>query len=383
MVTGVFGKGFPGSGAVTRPMPELFYSRGIHSRDRRKGTKGVGGGREADSERDALRAQVRMRVAFWQAQDRRRITAGPNWLWRGQFVAPLRLADLSASTGEFIARRRTTGMPADALLGAPGPRQARLARWVTARCAAYSVIAAALLALAGLVCARAPDDRARVGVMAGWGALACASVALIMAGLLVWSRRDPLRLTAAQRREVNAARRVLDWNPLAGAGKITLGGAYLLEGIAVVSELVNSPAWALPGVDVLRSRFDSEEEIFQIARAAHSLDVHEATTARRAQLVTLPGIAEDAVRAERRHLTDALLGRLMVLHRCVATLNDVQQRAGWISVETLGVDDKALFGAAAENELAAAALRDLNSDLLAMADGYDQVVAYARGTSPR
>ncbi|BBN50797.1 hypothetical protein [Mycobacterium avium] len=343
----------------------------------------MGGGREADSERDALRAHVRMRVAFWHAQDRRSITAGPNWLWRGRLIAPLRLADLSASTGELIARRRSTGMPSGALFGAPGPRQARLPRWVTTRRAAYWVIAAALLALAGLVCARAADDRARVGVIAGWGALGCASVALIMAGLLVWSLRDPLRLTPAQCREVNAARRVLDWNPLAGAGKITRGGAYLLEGIAVVSELVNSPAWALPGVDVLRSRFDSDEEIFQIARAAHSLDVHEAATAQRAQLVTLTDVAKDAVRAERHHLTDALLGRLMVLHRCVATLDDVQQRARRVSAETIDVDDRALFGAAAENELAAAALRDLNSDLLAMADGYDQVVAYAHGTSPR
>lgn len=343
----------------------------------------MGGRREADSERDALRAHVRMRVAFWQAQDRRSITAGPNWLWRGRLVAPLRLADLSAPTGELIARRRSTGMPTGALFGVPGPRQARLPRWVTARRAAYWAIAAALLALTGRVCSRAADDRARVGVIAGWGALACASVALILAGLLVWARRDPLRLTAAQRREVNTARRVLDWNPLAGAGKITPGGAYLLEGIAVVSELIDSPAWALPGVDILRSRFDSDEEIFQIARAAHSLDVHEAATAQRAQLVTLTGIAEDAVRAQRHHLTDALLGRLMVLHRCVATLDDVQQRARRINAETIDVDGRALFGAAAENELAAAALGDLNSDLLAMADGYDQAVAYARGTSPR
>lgn len=343
----------------------------------------MGGGREADSERDALRAHVRMRVAFWQAQDRRSITAGPNWLWRGKLVAPLRLADPSAPTGELIARRRSTGMPTDALFGAPGPRQARLPRWVTARRATYWVIAAALLALAALVCARASDDRARVGVIAGWGALACAAVALTMAGLLVWSMRDPLRLTAAQRREVNAARRCLDWNPLSGAGKITPGAAYLLEGIAVVSELVNSPAWALPGVDILRSRFDADEEIFQIARAAHSLDVHEAATAQRAQLLMLNDITEDAVRAQRHHLTDALLGRLMVLHRCVATLDDVQQRARRISAERIDVDDRALFGAAAENELAAAALRDLNSDLLAMVDGYDQAVAYARGNSPR
>lgn len=342
----------------------------------------MGGGHEPDSERDALRAHVRMRVAFWQAQDRRSITAGPNWLWRGQLVAPLRLADLSASTGELIARRRSTGMPTGALFGVPGPRQARLPRWVTARRAVYWVIAAVLLALAGLVCARAGDDRARVGVIAGWGALACAAVALTMAGLVVWSLRDPLRLTAAQRREVTAARRVLDWNPLAGAGKITPGGAYLLEGIAVVSELVNSPAWALAGVDILRSRFDSDEEIFQIACAAYSLDVHEATTAQRAQLVTRTGIAaKDAVHAERHHLTDALLGRLMVLHRCAATLEDVQQRARRISAQTIDVDDRALFGAAAENELAAAALRELNSDLLAMADGYDEAVGYARGYS--
>ncbi|MGJ6127352.1 hypothetical protein QN239_32760 [Mycolicibacterium sp. Y3] len=340
----------------------------------------MGGEPEADSDGDELRAHVRMRLAFWQAQDRRSITNGPKWLWRGTHVAPLRLADLSATTAELIARRRVAGMPAAALFGAAGPRQSRLPRWATPRSAAYWGIAAALLALVGFVCARATDDRARVGVLAGWGALACIVAALIIAGLLAWALRDPLRLNPAQRREVNAARRFLDWNPLDGHGPITTGGAYLLEGISVVGELTDSPAWALPGVDVLRARFDADEEIFQIARAAYSLDVHDDNTAQLAEMVTLTGIARTTVRAERRFLTNALLDRLTVLHRCVATLDDVEQRARLLRTDTVDTGDSSLFVAGAENELAAAALSDLNTDLLAMVEGYGEVGSVARRT---
>lgn len=341
------------------------------------------GDREADSERDELRAHVRMRLAFWQAQDRRSITTGPNWLWRGKHVAPLRLADLSDSTGELIARRRSAGMTAAALFGVAGPRQGRLPRWATSRSAVYWVISAALLALVALVCARSDDDRARVGAYAGWAALGCLAVAVSVAGLLVWSQRDPLRLTEAQHREVDAARRVLHWNPLAGEGPVTAGGAYLLEGISVVAALVNSPAWGLPGVEVLRGRFDADEEIFQIARAAYSLDLHDDKTAELAQLVTLTGIARTAVRAERRYLTDALLNRLLALHRCVATLDGVQQRARRQAADAIETSDSALFAAAAENDLAAAALDDLNTDLLGMVDGYDALVSYTDGRGLR
>lgn len=336
---------------------------------------------EADSEGDELRAHVRMRLAFWQAQDRRSITTGPTWLWRGTHVAPLRLADLSATTAELIASRRSAGMSAASLFGAAGLRQTRLPRWATPRSAAYWGIAAALLALVGFVCARATDDRARVGVLAGWGAVASIVVAVTIAGLLVWALRDPLRLNTAQRREVNAARRVLDWNPLSGQGPITAGGAYLLEGISVVGELTDSPAWALPGVDVLRARFDADEEIFQIARAAYSLDQHDDNTAAVTRLVKLTGIARTAVVAERRMLTSALLNRLLALHRCVATLDDVEQRARRLRATTMETSNSALFGAAAENELAAEALTGLNTDLLAMVGGYDEVGSFARHTS--
>lgn len=342
----------------------------------------MGSEREVRSGRGALHAYVRMRLAFWQAQDRRSVTNGPGWLWRGQHVAPVRLADLSVSTAELIARRRARGMAAAALFGAAGPRQTRLPRWATRCNATYWSGVGMLLILVGLVCARAAGDRARVGVFASWGAAVCAAVALVVAGLLTWSRRDPLRLSPAQLREVNSARRVLDWNPLAGVGPITAGGGYLMEGISVVSELVNSPAWTLPGVDILRWRFDPEEEIFQIARAAHCLDMHETSTTTTAQLISIPGATTAEVVVDRQHLTDALLNRLTMLHRCVVTLNDVQQRAQQASAGNVATVDKALFGAAAESELAAAALNDLNTDLLAMVDGYAAVGTYlARRTS--
>jgi hypothetical protein len=320
-----------------------------------------------DSGRDARRANIRMRLAFWQAQDRRSVTTGPVWLWRGRHVAPLRQADLSEPTSELISRRRARGMPVAALFGPAGPRQARLPRWATPRSVVYGAITTMLLALVWLECVRAADDRAGVGVLAGGGAVVCAAGTLIVVGLLAWSRRDPLRLSPAQIREVETARRVLKWNPLAGAGPISPGGAYLLESLSAVAELVDSPAWTLPGVDVLRWRFDPDEEIFQIARAAHCLDLHERDESASSQTT---GCLMPAERSQRRYLTDTLLDRLVVLHRCVGTLNAVQQLAQRSGTGNVDAAEAALFSAAAGNELAAGAWSDLNTDLLAMVDGY-------------
>lgn len=331
-----------------------------------------------DSGNDALRAHVRMRLAFWQAQDRRSIQTGPGWLWRGQHVAPLRQFDLSANTAELIARRRAAGTPTAALFDPTGPRRRRLPQWASTRTAVCWAVGAVTFALVALVCARSVDDRAQIGELAGWGAVACAAAALLVLGLAVWVRRDPLALTAAQVDEVDAARRILDWNPLAGAGPITPGGGYLLEGIAVVADLIDSPGWALPGVDVLRLRFDPDEEIFQIARAAYCLDAHEANAKAFRETVEVSGFASTMLRSERQYLTDALRGRLMVLHRCVATMNDLQERHQQ-AIATVDVGDasRTLFGAVAENELAAAALDDLNTDLLAMTEAYENVGASA------
>ncbi|MBY6388904.1 hypothetical protein HG717_34105 [Rhodococcus erythropolis] len=331
-----------------------------------------------DSDQDALRAHVRMRLAFWQAQDRRSITTGPNWLWRGQHVAPLRQSDLSAGTAELIARRRTAGTPTAALFDPSGPRRRRLPRWASMRAAACWAVAATAWALVAMISARATDDRAGIGTVAGWGALLCAGAALAVFGLALWARRDPLNLNAAQIDEVDAARRVLEWNPLAGAGPITPGGGYLLEGIAVVQDLMASPGWALPGADVVRLRFDPDEEIFQIARAAYCLDAHDSGSAALGQPFVVTGLGNAVLRTERRFLTEALLGRLIVLHRCVSTLSELQQRRDQVtSTADSSVPGGALFTAVVENELAAAALNDLNTDLLAMTNAYENIGASA------
>ncbi|WP_099020870.1 hypothetical protein [Mycolicibacterium palauense] len=312
----------------------------------------------------ALKAHIRMRLAFWQAQDRRSITVdGPAWLWRGRYLAPLRLADLSTPTAELIVRRRASGMHPAALYGTPGPRRRRLPRWISPRGAVCWVAAAVMLAFVAALSLRAPDDDAGIGAWAAWGAAACGGAALVVASLLLWANRDPLKLTRSQAAEVHVAQRTLDWNPLAGAGPVSAGGAFLLEGFTIVSLLDQSPAWDLPGLTLVRTRFDADEEIFQIARAACVLDQHEINRVRVGHLVT--GAWAAALRGETRHLTEALLGRLMVLHQCVATLDSLYQRAQRAGV-VAEVADSTFWAAAAENELAAASLDELNTDLLAM-----------------
>jgi hypothetical protein len=327
-----------------------------------------------DGAQDTVRAHVRMRLAFWQAQDRRSISTGPSWLWRGNLLAPLRQADLSAPTAEMIARRRTAGVPRGALFYAAGPRQLCLPRWATLRSAARWAAAATGLGVIAVVCSRFTGDRIQVGVAAAWAGAGCVAVAAALGCAAAWGRRDPLKLTAAQRREIAAARRVLKWNPLAGDGPIAASAAYLLEGISVCDQLQASSAWALPGVDILRARVDPDEEIFQIARAAHSLDRLETDAAALAAHMQITGLAQAAIRHERHHLTDALLTRLTVLHRCVATLSDLEQRARNVAVDALdSAPVAALCGSTAENELAAVALADLNSDLTAIDEAYHDI----------
>lgn len=311
-----------------------------------------------------LKAHIRMRLAFWQAQDRRSITVdGPAWLWRGRCLAPLRLADLSTPTAELIVSRRARGVEPAALYGNAGPRGRRLPRWVSPRGALFWVAAAMALAFVAVLSVRAPDDVAGVGMWAAWAAAACGVAALVAVSLLMWAHRDPLKLTKSQAAEVRVSQRALEWNPLAGAGPVTVGGAYLLEGITIVTLLDRSPAWDLSGLALVRTRFDADEEIFQIARAACVLDEHEANRVRVEHLVT--GTWEAALRGETRHLTEALLGRLMVLHQCMATLDSLHRRAQRAGV-VAEVADSAFWAAAAENELAAASLDELNTDLLAM-----------------
>lgn len=131
-------------------------------------------------------------------------------------------------------------------------------------------------------------------------------------------------------------------------------------------------------MDVLRLRFDPDEEIFQIARAAYCLDAHDSSVEAIEETVEVSGYASTMLRSQRRYLTDALLGRLMVLHRCVATMNNLQERHQQATAAAdTGDASRTLFGAVAENELAAAALDDLNTDLLAMAEAYEDVGASA------
>jgi hypothetical protein len=78
------------------------------------------------------------------------------------------------------------------------------------------------------------------------------------------------------------------------------------------------------------------------------------------------------LRAERHQLTDALLSRLTMLHRCAATLDELDQRsqrAGVIEDLVVRAADATAYPAV-ENELATEALDDLDADLQAIADSY-------------
>ncbi|MDA0250747.1 MAG: hypothetical protein O2892_07815 [Actinomycetota bacterium] len=316
---------------------------------------------------DALRSQVRMQVAFWKAQDRRSITTGPAWLWRGPLVGPRRTTDLDPPTARKIVARRAAGMPAAAVYGTAGPRRRRLPRAVSPVRAAVWILGAGL---AAAMAVHSSSGHPRAAAVFSGLAAACALVGSAAAALEIWARRDPLNLNAAEASEIAARRREIIWNPLAGAGAISAAGAYMLEALDTCTQLREHPAWQLPGTEPLRWQIDLDEEIFQIARAAAALDQCETSTP------NADGLSGQSY----RQLTAALLERLVALHRCLHTLSELSRTAAAPPGECDQVIHETL-SAAVENELATGEWNELNADLLAHVTGY-AVLAEVK-TSPR
>lgn len=318
---------------------------------------------------DALRAQVRMQVAFWKAKDRRSISTGPAWLWRGTFAGPRRITDLSAPTAEKITRRRAAGLPAEHLYSAAGPRRYRLPRSVSPGRAAAWITAAAM---AAAWWGHSHLEQPRMGAVFAALAAAAAVIGAGIAALDFWARRDPLRLNDAEHREIAAQRREVAWNPLAGSGELSAGGAYMLEAIDTCAQLRDHPAWQLPAAQPLRWQIDLDEEMFQIARAGAALDLYENVLGR--------GGADEASRRCRRQLADALLERLVALHRCLHTLSELSRAAVADPADDADAS-RAVLVAAVENELATGEWNELTADLLAHTDAY-AVLAEVK-TAPR
>ncbi len=298
-----------------------------------------------------------MQLAFWKAKDRRSITTGPLWLWRGSYTGPRRLEDVPPTTAHTISRRRQQGTTdPHALYGAAGPRRLRLPTTISAARATAWLTAAAAAAALGI---HLRADQPRIAAVC---AAITAGAALIAAGMFaleVWARQDPLRLNASQAAQVADSARRIDWNPLAGPGTVSTAGAYMLEALDTCAQLQQHPAWRLPATEPLRWQIDLDEEIFQIARAAAALDRFAAGHT-------------DLERQSARQLDDALFDRLVALHRCQHTLSQLSQAAApepGDDVDGIG----AALAAAVENEMATGAWIDRNADLLAQVAGYTQV----------
>ncbi|MGV0743849.1 hypothetical protein [Mycolicibacterium sp. XJ870] len=218
---------------------------------------------------------------------------------------------------------------------------------------------AAMLGGVALVFWRSDDDQLGILPYAGAAAAVCAVLAGVTLGGWLWVRSDPLRLNAEERSAIVGARRRLTWNPLAGPGKVSTGCAYALTGTRLVNTIEHSPAWDLAPVQAHRGRFDGQEELFQIACAAKRLDELET------YLVGTGGDAEepDVMSIERDQLTAALFHRLVVLHECATSLQNLTEN----SLRSSQRIDTSAFVAVVENELAAASLENITRDLSALA----------------
>jgi hypothetical protein len=259
-------------------------------------------------------------------------------------------------------------MPARQLYCPAGPRRGRLPHWVSPTRAALAALAAAAAAAFGFLVG---PDSPRITALAAASAVGLGCAALTIAALEVWARRDPLRLTAAERADLAAGERSITWNPLEGAGSVSSGAAFALEALEVCGAIRDHPAWAIPAAEPLRWQFDPDEEVFQIARAACALDRHTAAAAAAG--------ADPLYRQSCSQLSEALLDRLVAMHRFRDSLTVL-----WHAHTAARVDTELAAVAAAqstvESEMATAAWTDLNVDLIAHVDGY-AVLAEAKPAS--
>lgn len=322
------------------------------------------------------RSSERMRLAFWAAADKRTITTGPRWLWHGTVRGPVRDSDLPEVLAAKIAARRAR-MSADAVFcTAQSPRSILLAPLINGRAVRRLWLAAAGSTAAAVLVARA----GAASLHLNWLAAAVIAAAVVATGLWGWVRRDPLRLGSADQHAIAAVTRSLAWNPMAGAGKVSAGGAFVLEAIETHARLAAHPAWRIPATAALHARFDPDEEVFQIAMAAQRLDRLDAFLADGAGTDGVDG----AVYAEERdELATALLARLVAARACAAALDEIAHRA-----EVLGRrPDITLadhgFGSVIESHWATETLADLHEALSAMASAYPTNVSARTGAEVR
>lgn len=309
------------------------------------------------------RSGERMRLAFWAAADKRAITTGPAWLWHGPCNGPVRDSDLPETVATKLAARRRQFSP-DAVLSATiSPRSILLAPIVNGRTVRRLWVAGLATAAASVLATRAGAQ----SLHADWLAAAVIAAAVVATALWGWVRRDPLRLNEADQRAIAAVTRTLVWNPMAGDGKVSAGGAFVLEAIETHARLGAHHAWQIPAMAALRARFDPDEEIFQIALAGERLDRLDVFLAGSA---AGDGIDAAVYREERDELATALLARLVAARACIDTLDELAHRA-----EVLGRHpDIALaehgFGSVVESQWATQTLAELHDALTAMASAY-------------
>ena len=304
------------------------------------------------------RANIRTGVAFWLASDRHSVTEGPQWLWRGDFAAPLRSWDLPDTTATKITRRRHT-LPAALAEDPTVTERALRTPWATARSAAGWALAALAATAVAMISTSMSGDRVGLAAISLWAAGGAALIFATICLALAWARSDPTRLDSADAAAIGAATRRLHWNPLAGSGKITRGGAYTMEGVQAIEAIDEHPAWALPATESLHSRFDADEELFQIARGALRLDQ----------------TAADAAAEQEHHLLEsALLQRLVALrifeHRLDGLYEHAQQVMSAAAGNVLSEDGCV---AVVENELAAETLAGFSAEVTALRAGYDEL----------
>lgn len=309
------------------------------------------------------RSSERTRLAFWAAADKRAITTGPGWLWRGPCEGPVRDSDLPDAVAAKVAARRRR-LPADMVLSASiSPRSILLAPMVNGRTVRRLWVTGLAAAAASVLVARAGAQSLHVE----WIAIGVICAAVVATALRGWVRQDPLRLDKADQRAIAAVTRTVVWNPMAGAGKVSAGGSFVLEAIETHARLAAHAAWKIPAMSALHARFDPDEEVFQITLGGERLDRLDAFLAGETGGAGIDGAV---YREERDELAAALLARLVAARSCVDALDELAHRADVLGRQPdIALADHS-FGSVVESHWATETLVELHEALTAMASAY-------------
>ena len=200
-----------------------------------------------------------------------------------------------------------------------------------------------------------------------------------------WIRRDPLRLTAADKQMIRGSVAKLDAYVSAGGDFFELRLAMTAS--AIVDDIREVPAWSHEDLDIHRIRLDIEDQLRVILCHCGELATFRASVGEPTRGVSAEADAARAAHHEQRRwfeqVKESLIGRVAALwtyHQDLLMLQDsVDGCAALGRIDAHAPALGELLVNSANDDLAASAIGDLATDLADLHQAREKALAQLRG----